>query len=147
MADYAPVQGHPAAVSFKAGAAITAGQLVRLVVPVVVPGGVEPTGGDAGDSRVLGIAGGDATIGGSVGPDPVTVLTGFGVIHESVTPDDAAAADLLFADADGQVTTVSTGGRTQVGFAVADAVPFRLPETDPGDPPDYYRVRWIPARG
>jgi hypothetical protein len=147
VTDYAPVAGHPASISARAGATIIGGRLVRLAVPALFPGQVEPTAavGDAGNSRVLGVAGNDARPDGSIGPDPVTVLTGVGVIHEGTATAAIATGALLFATTGGQVT--ATGPGTQVGFAVAASVPGWLPGSNPAtDPPDFHRVRWLPSR-
>jgi hypothetical protein len=135
--DYSPVQGHPASLSARAGAAITGGQLVRVVANPLVPGMVEPTAAGL-NAAVAGVAAHDAGVDALTGPQAVTVLTGAGVIHESIAALAVPIGTLLFAAANGQVTPTAAGA-TQVGFAVA-------PSTGTGVAGDPFRVRWMPAR-
>jgi hypothetical protein len=145
VTDYSPVAGHPASVSAQAGATITGGQVVRLAVPALFPRQVEPTAGNAADSRTIGVAGNDAAVDALAGPQAVTVLTGSGVIHEGISGAPIAAHNVpLFTAALGRV---AAAGGVQVGFSVAPSVPGWLPGSDPAtDPPDFHRVRWLPSR-
>lgn len=98
MADYAPVQGRPFYCSLTADATITGGQLLTFTAA----DRVSPTSGPT--AAFAGIAGHDAFAG-----QPVTVLLGSGVVHE--TPSAAQ----LPAPAQPVPTTAATGGTVADG--------------------------------
>jgi hypothetical protein len=114
--DYTPVSGQPRSHTFTAGADITAGQLVMIEAgeddTVVPTGGPGPYVGIAGQSV---LAGGD-----------VTVLSGDGVLHETV-PFAAVTA--------GQFVPPGAGGLVGAGVAgvVAGSIGVVTRGGDPGD--------------
>ncbi len=105
MADYLPIYKPGQAITLKASAAITGGQLVE----VTGSGTVGPAG--AASTKVVGVAGFTAAIN-----DNVTIFTG-GVQH-AVAAGAITAGDVVQAGAAG---TVATGDVAPIGIALADA--------------------------
>lgn len=117
--NYTPVGGHPAALSFTAGAEILDGQLVMIEAGqdnTVIPCGAA--------GPYVGVAGQHVAAAGEV-----TVLTGAGVIHESA--GTATAGQFVNpaaggAVAGGAVGTSTVGVCTRAGDAAATPpVPVR----------------------
>jgi len=107
MAEYLPLYKPGKALTLKASAAVTGGQLVE----VTGNGTVGPAG--ANSTKVVGVAGFDAAIN-----DPVVIYTG-GV--QQVTSSGAiAAGDLIAAAAAGQVATnAAPAAGVQIGIALS----------------------------
>jgi uncharacterized protein DUF2190 len=105
--DYTPAGGHPAALSFTASAAITAGQLVMLT-------GADAVGpANAAGATYIGVAGADAAVG-----EGVTVLCGSGVLHETTAPAAIAAGVPVGTAANG---ALAAPGGANVGMSVRAA--------------------------
>jgi hypothetical protein len=128
--DYTPAAGHPAALTFPAGAPIAGGQLLMVnaageAVPTTV----------AGAAEYIGVAGGDGTllVPGALGGD-VTVLCGSGVIHETPSVAPIAAMSPVSAGAAGGI--VGTANAT-IGVCVRASDPA-------ADPP--VPCRWLAFR-
>ena len=116
MAEYLPIFNTGQAITLKASAALTGGQ----VVEVTGNGTVGPAG--AASTKVVGVAGFDAAIN-----DNVTVYRG-GVQHATAA-GDITAGDTIQAAASGQVATGSTAPIGVALFTAANGEDVRFAHT------------------
>jgi hypothetical protein len=110
VADYTPVYGKPQSLSYTAGAAITAGQLLYFsATDTVSPSTASAAGGFAG------VAGQDAASGAQV-----TVLAGAGLVHETAVGTAVTAGAPVYMGAAGaaSVTQGTVQAANLVGYAV-----------------------------
>lgn len=117
MGDYVPIHSPGHEITQTASAAITGGQtLMNSGNNTVAPAG-------AASTKYVGVAGHDAANGA-----PVTVLTGVGMVHETVAQGAITAGDLLkVGTVAGSVATVGAGTFDQViGVALAGAADTAL---------------------
>lgn len=108
MADYTPVYGKGSRLTFKAGAAITGGDVL------VFSGVDEVSPCAAGPANYAGVAAHDAAMG-----DLVTVYCGSGLVHETTITAGQAAGTLLYAGASGRITQTAGAGYGAVAIGVA----------------------------
>jgi hypothetical protein len=123
--DYTPAAGHPAALTYTVDDSVDpadgvfAGQLVGMLPS----GGVAPTAGaPAGTNNYVGVAAHPAGPG-----QPLTVLCGAGVQHESETTAAVAAGAFVTSAADGAIAagTAANG----IGVAVRGGNSTATPPT------------------
>jgi hypothetical protein len=107
MPDYTPVFSNSEMLTFTAGAAITAGQLLAITGD----NQVSPTGGAT--SAIAGVAGHDAAQGAAV-----TVYGGGGVVHETASTAAAVAAGALLQSAAGGAVAGGAASGADIGIAV-----------------------------
>jgi hypothetical protein len=126
--NYTPAGGHPAALTFTAGAEILDGQLV--MIEAGENNRVIPCGAGAA-SPYAGVAGQHAAALGEV-----TVLTGSGVIHESVAAAAIPAGNFILPAANGAVAGGGTSSNA-LGVCVRGSV------ADATQPSGFTPCRWL----